>query len=62
MHHGTLDSTCPPRWARHSLLAMQRAGVDVTLRWYENEGHTFGDAALDRAMRRTVAFLERNLG
>jgi dipeptidyl aminopeptidase/acylaminoacyl peptidase len=62
MHHGTLDSTCPPRWARHSLDAMQQAGVDVTLRWYEGEGHTFGDAALDRAMRRSAAFLERTLG
>ena len=53
MHHGTVDSTCPPAWARHSARAMERAGVDVTLRWYEREGHTFGPA-FDRAMDRTV--------
>ena len=61
MHHGTADSTCPPRWARHTARAMERAGVDVTLRWYEGEGHTFG-AAFDRSMDRSVAFLERHLG
>ena len=61
MHHGTDDTTCPPRWARHSYRAMQRAGVDVTLRWYEGEGHSF-EAAFDRAMARSVAFLERHLG
>ncbi len=60
MHHGTVDSTCPPAWARHSARAMERAGVDVTLRWYEREGHTFGPA-FDRAMDRTVRFLDRHL-
>lgn len=61
MHHGTVDDTCPPRWARHTARAMERAGVDVTLRWYEGEGHTFG-AAFDRSLDRSVAFLERHLG
>ncbi len=61
MHHGAVDTTCPPRWARHTARAMQAAGVDVALRWYEGEGHTFGDAALTRAMRRTVSFLDRQL-
>ncbi len=61
MHHGTLDDTCPPRWARHSQRAMERAGVAVRLRWYDGEGHTFTDAALGRAMARSVAFLERTM-
>ncbi len=61
MHHGTDDTTCPPRWARHTAREMRRAGVDVTLRWYEGEGHTF-EAAFTRSMERSVAFLERNLG
>jgi len=60
MHHGTDDTTCPPRWARHTAREMEQAGVDVTLEWYEGEGHTF-EAAFDPAMRRTVAFLERHL-
>lgn len=41
---------------------MPQAGVDVTLKWHEGERHTFEDAAFDRAMQRTVAFLERHLG
>jgi dipeptidyl aminopeptidase/acylaminoacyl peptidase len=61
MHHGRQDDTCPPQWARHSYRAMQQAGVDVTLRWYDGEGHTFTDAALDRAIGRSIAFLERHL-
>jgi dipeptidyl aminopeptidase/acylaminoacyl peptidase len=61
IHHGAVDGTCPPRWARHTARAMKDAGVDVALRWYEGEGHTFGDAALTRAMRRTVSFLDRQL-
>lgn len=61
MHHGTDDTTCPPRWARHTAREMRPAGVDVTLRWYEGEGHTF-EAAFTRSMERSVAFLERHLG
>lgn len=60
MHHGTDDTTCPPGWARHTARGLERAGVDVTLHWYEGEGHTF-EAAFGRAMDRTVAFLERHL-
>jgi dipeptidyl aminopeptidase/acylaminoacyl peptidase len=40
---------------------MKQSAVDVTLKWYEGEGHTFEDAALETAMQRTVAFLERHL-
>ena len=60
MHHGTQDTTCPPRWARHTAREMEQAGVDVTLEWYEAEGHTF-EAAFDTSMQRTVEFLERHL-
>ena len=60
MHHGTQDTTCPPRWARHTAREMEQAGVDVTLEWYEGEGHTF-EAAFDRSMQRTVEFLQRHL-
>lgn len=59
IHHGSVDDTCPPRWARHTHEEMEEAGVDVTLRWYEGEGHTFGDAALRRALDRSIAFMER---
>lgn len=59
MHHGPLDDSCPPAWARHSQQAMEDAGVDVTLHWYEGEGHTFGDAALRRALDRSIKFMEK---
>ena len=58
--HGRDDTTCPPRWAARTARGMQRAGVDVTLRWYDGEGHTF-EAAFAPAMSRTVAFLDRRL-
>jgi dipeptidyl aminopeptidase/acylaminoacyl peptidase len=61
MHHGRLDDVCPPDWATHSARAMERAGVDVTLRWYDDQGHTFDDAALGSALRRSLRFLEQHL-
>ena len=53
MVHGRFDDTCPPRWARATQAAMQRAGVDSTLEWYD-DGHAFGpafNAAMDRMIR-----------
>ncbi len=58
--HGTEDTTCPPRWATRTARAMQRAGVTAILKWYQGEGHTFGPA-FDRAMRRSLTFLEHRL-
>jgi dipeptidyl aminopeptidase/acylaminoacyl peptidase len=59
--HGTADTTCPRRWASHTARAMERAGVTAVLKWYEGEGHTFGPA-FDRAMTRTIRFLDNRLG
>ncbi len=61
MHHGTLDDQTPPRWARATDRAAKQAGVDVTLRWYEGEGHAFGPQ-FPAAMARTIRFLTRELG
>lgn len=61
IHHGTADDTCPPAWATRTERSMQRAGIDVTLQWYEGEGHAFGPA-FGTAMDRTVRFLDRQLG
>jgi dienelactone hydrolase len=60
IHHGTADITCPPEWATRTAESMRRAGVDARLEWYPGEGHTFG-AAFDRAMQRTVRFLDNRL-
>lgn len=61
IHHGTSDDSCPIRWTRATYRAMREAGVEVTLRVYPGEEHAFG-AQWPRAMRRTVAFLDRHLG
>jgi dipeptidyl aminopeptidase/acylaminoacyl peptidase len=56
--HGRFDDTCPPRWARETQRAMQQAGVDSQLAWYD-DGHAFGPAFV-AAMDRVVRFLEAN--
>lgn len=58
MLHGTVDDTCPPRWARRTAAAFEDAGKDVRLVWYEGEGHTFGPQ-WPASMRETVRFLRR---
>lgn len=58
--HGRLDDTCPPRWARATQTAMQRAGVDSTLEWYDDK-HAFGPA-FPAAMDRTIRYFDRQLG
>jgi dipeptidyl aminopeptidase/acylaminoacyl peptidase len=60
INHGTADTTCPPRWAEHTNQALQDAGVDTTLKWYDGEGHEFG-AQFDTAMTRTVRYLDNKL-
>lgn len=58
--HGRLDDTCPPRWARATQAAMQRAGVESTLEWYD-DGHAFGPA-FTAAMDRTIRYFDNRLG
>jgi uncharacterized protein len=58
--HGRYDDTCPPRWARATYAAMQRAGVRSTLAWYD-DGHAFGPA-FTAAMDRTIRFFDQELG
>lgn len=61
VHHGTEDDTCPPRWARATVDALEDEGVDVTLRTYEGEGHTF-EGQWQRSIERTEAFFDEHLG
>lgn len=60
MLHGTVDDTCPPRWARATAAAYEKAGKDVRLVWYEGEGHTFGPQ-WPASMRATVRFLRQQM-
>ncbi|HET6651472.1 MAG TPA: alpha/beta fold hydrolase, partial [Nocardioides sp.] len=60
IHHGTADESCPIRWSRATLRAMQAAGVDARMLTYPGEPHAF-IAGWPLSMRRTTAFLDRNL-
>lgn len=60
LHHGTVDTTCPPRWARATQRLLARADVDARTQWWEGEGHTFY-AGWEASMEQTVRFLRRQL-
>ncbi|MEQ6903731.1 prolyl oligopeptidase family serine peptidase [Nocardioides sp. YIM 152588] len=59
MAHGRVDETCPPRWATATHRALEAAGVDATLEWYDDQ-HAFGPAFV-AAMERTVRFLRARM-
>ena len=61
IHHGTADESCPIRWSRESLRALEAAGVDARMFTYPGEPHAFV-AAWPTSMRRTVRFFGRHLG
>jgi uncharacterized protein len=58
IHHGAVDHTCPPRWARTTQRLLDRAGVDSRLVTYPGEDHTFY-ARWQDSIERTVRFLRR---
>ena len=60
IHHGTVDSTCPPVWSEVTLRAMHRAGVRARLIRWPGEEHAF-IPLWEQSMQRTVAFLRANL-
>jgi dipeptidyl aminopeptidase/acylaminoacyl peptidase len=60
IHHGTDDESCPIRWSRATLRALQAAGKDARMFTYPGEHHAFGPQ-WPTSMRRTVAFLDRQL-
>ena len=60
VHHGTEDDTCPPAWARATVDALKKEGVNVTLRTYRGEGHTF-EGQWQTSIERTEAFFARHL-
>lgn len=60
VHHGTVDGTCPIAWTRDTVRELRRLGKDVRLHTYPGEGHTFY-SGWPLSMRRTVAFLDRQL-
>lgn len=61
VQHGDLDDTCPPAWADATVDALKKEGVDVTLRTYADEGHTF-ERQWQTSIERTGAFFDEHLG
>jgi dipeptidyl aminopeptidase/acylaminoacyl peptidase len=62
VHHGTADDTCPIGWSRSTVAALEKQGVDVTLRTYRGQGHTFEGRPWQTSIERTAAFFDRHLG
>jgi dipeptidyl aminopeptidase/acylaminoacyl peptidase len=60
IHHGTEDESCPIAWSRETHSLLKAAGKDAQLVTYQGEQHAFG-SQWPLSMRRTVAFLERQL-
>lgn len=60
MIHATEDEQCPAVWAEDTFAALQDAGVDSEIEWYEGESHAFGPRFED-SMDRSAAFLEEAL-
>ncbi len=60
LHHGTADDTCPIAWSRTTQSLLREAGVRSRLDVYDGEQHAFGPQ-WPESMRRTVAFLRREL-
>jgi dipeptidyl aminopeptidase/acylaminoacyl peptidase len=60
IHHGTADVSCPIRWSHATLAALQAASKRARMFTYPGEPHAF-EAGWPLSMRRTVAFLDRQL-
>ncbi|MCU1538229.1 MAG: phospholipase/Carboxylesterase, partial [Humibacillus sp.] len=61
IHHGTRDEDCPLEWSRESVAALEKAGKRVELRVYDGGRHTLTSPQWDTSIRRTQAFLDKNL-
>lgn len=60
VHHGTSDDSCPIRWSRRSVGALEAAGKDVRFHVYAGEEHAFVPQ-WPLSMDRTTAFFTRHL-
>jgi dipeptidyl aminopeptidase/acylaminoacyl peptidase len=61
IHHGTADEDCPLSWSRESVAALRAEGKSVELDVYPGGRHTLTSPQWDTSIRRTEAFLARNL-
>ncbi|GAB3873330.1 alpha/beta hydrolase family protein [Terrabacter terrigena] len=61
IHHGTADEDCPIAWSQESVAALRARGKNVELYVYPGGRHTLTSPQWDTSIRRTEAFLQRNL-
>lgn len=56
VQHGGSDRTCPPRWARATVEALEDADVKVRSNIHPGADHTFEGRTFSTAMERTAVF------
>ncbi|SDV03196.1 Alpha/beta hydrolase family protein [Microlunatus sagamiharensis] len=61
VQHGGSDRTCPVRWARTTVDALEDAGVEVRSTIYPGADHTFEGRTFTTAMDRTADFFDDHL-
>lgn len=61
LQHGGSDRTCPVRWARSTVDALEDADVDLRSNIYPGADHTFEGQTFAKAMERTVDFFDDHL-
>ena len=61
VQHGAADRTCPVRWTRKTVDALEDADVDVRSAIYPGADHTFEGQTFAKAMDRTVDFFDDHL-
>ena len=61
VQHGGSDRTCPPRWSRATVDALEEADVEVRSNVYPGADHTFEGRTFSTAMERTVDFFDDHL-
>ena len=61
VQHGGADRTCPVRWARTTVDALEDAGVEVRSNVYPGADHTFEGRTFSTAMDRTADFFDDHL-
>lgn len=59
--HGSVDRTCPPKWATEAVTQLQKLNKTVKYVSYKGADHTFYGTTWNRSMAETVKFLKSTM-
>lgn len=59
--HGSVDRTCPPKWATDAVSQLQRLNKSVKYVSYKGADHTFYGTTWNKSMAETVKFLKATM-